>query len=180
MKRLLKWLAIGLGGLLTVLIIVVGGLVLSVNGRLNRTYAVEPVMIPIPNDAAAITEGQRLASIYCANCHGEDYGGTDFFKDPALGETNARNLTAGQGGIGQTYSDSGLAARPAAWDQTGWQAAGDYAVPGSVLPERRANRADDRISEDAAAGGPGDEHTPILTTGQSAGGGGRLWGYLSR
>lgn len=105
MNKILKLLGLGLGGLTAVLIIVVGGLVLSTNRRINRAYAVQPVTINIPTDEASLAEGQRLASIYCANCHGEDYGGTEFFKDPALGETNARNLTIGQGGIGAFYSD---------------------------------------------------------------------------
>jgi mono/diheme cytochrome c family protein len=75
------------------------------NARLNKTYQIQPEIVIIPTDVDSIKEGERLASFYCANCHGTNLGGTDFFNDPALAMVDAPNLTSGKGGIGSQYSD---------------------------------------------------------------------------
>ena len=105
MRRLLKWIGILLGGILGLLI--VAGALLAITGgnRLNKSYDIQPEPLTIPNEAAALERGQYIVSVSCAGCHGEDLSGGPFLDDPAMGTIPARNLTAGQGGAGATYSD---------------------------------------------------------------------------
>lgn len=106
MKNTLKRIGIALAGLVGLLAVAVLGLTLSANARLNRTYRIEPGPVVVPSSTAAITEGARLASFYCSDCHGADMAGADFFAQAALAVVDAPNLTPGQGGVGATYSDA--------------------------------------------------------------------------
>jgi mono/diheme cytochrome c family protein len=106
MKEVLKRIGILLGGLIGVIILAVFGLSFRANARLNKTYQIQPETVTIPADADAIAEGERLTSFYCTGCHGTDLGGKDFFSDPALAVVDAPNLTPGNGGIGDQYSDA--------------------------------------------------------------------------
>lgn len=105
MKKILKWVGIVLAGLVGIIIVAVVGLSVSANTRLNKTYNVEPAPVAIPDDESAIERGEYIFASTCAGCHGDDLSGTRFFDDPAIGYFPAPNLTAGQGGIGATYSD---------------------------------------------------------------------------
>jgi mono/diheme cytochrome c family protein len=106
MKKVFKWIGIVLGGLIGVIILAVLGLSFRANARLNKTYQIQPETVSIPADSYAIAEGERLASFYCTGCHGENLGGTDFFSEPALAVIDTPNLTSGNGGIGNQYSDA--------------------------------------------------------------------------
>lgn len=106
MPRLLQWTVIFSGGLLIIVLLAGAGVFFSTSGRLNKTYTVQPEPVSIPSDEASLAEGKRLASIYCASCHGEDMAGTDFFNDPALAVVDAPNLTSGSGGVGSAYRDT--------------------------------------------------------------------------
>jgi mono/diheme cytochrome c family protein len=106
MKKVFKRLSIIFGGLIGVIVLAVFGLSFRANARLNKTYLIQPETVTIPVDADSIAEGERLASFYCANCHGTNLDGTDFFSDPALAVVDAPNLTSGNGGIGTQYSDA--------------------------------------------------------------------------
>ena len=106
MKKVLKRIGIMFGGLIGVIILAILGLSFSANARLNRIYQVQAEAVTIPTDSASIEEGKRLASFYCAGCHGEDLSGTDFFNDPALAVVDAPNLTAGNGGVRSLYNDT--------------------------------------------------------------------------
>jgi mono/diheme cytochrome c family protein len=44
----------------------------------------------------------------CTDCHGEDLGGELMVDDPALGKIYATNLTRGEGGVGNDYTDEEL------------------------------------------------------------------------
>lgn len=105
MRSAFKWLGIVLGGLAVLVILALAGVLISVNGRLNKTYTIQPAVITIPTDSASIEEGMRLASIYCAGCHGEGLAGNDFFSSQGIGVVDAPNLTAGSGGVGSQYTD---------------------------------------------------------------------------
>lgn len=104
MKKALKWIGISIGSLIAIVVLAAVGLSLSANARMDKTYDVEPAVVDIPGDAAAIERGAYIYSASCAGCHGKNLAGTEFFNDPALGYIPAPNLTAGQGGIGGTYS----------------------------------------------------------------------------
>jgi mono/diheme cytochrome c family protein len=105
MRKFIKWTAIILVSLIGLVVLVGIGFSASTNARLNKVYSVQPETISVPTDPDSIKEGERLTSIYCASCHGADFGGTDFFNDPVLAVVDATNLTAGDGGIGAKYAD---------------------------------------------------------------------------
>jgi mono/diheme cytochrome c family protein len=106
LKKVFKWIGIVLGGLIGVIMLAVLGLSFRANARLNKTYQIQPEVVTIPTDGDAIAEGERLASFYCTGCHGANLGGTDFFNEPALAVVDVPNLTSGNGGIGNQYSDA--------------------------------------------------------------------------
>jgi mono/diheme cytochrome c family protein len=106
MKRVLKWIGIVLGGLIGLLALALAGLYISSELRMSRKYDVAVETVAIPNDEASLARGKHFVDIHCAMCHGEDLSGGQFFEDPALGYTDATNLTDGQGGIGAAYTDA--------------------------------------------------------------------------
>ncbi|MFQ5433332.1 MAG: cytochrome c4 [Anaerolineae bacterium] len=107
MKKALKWIGIGLGGIVAILVI--GVLVVNLVGtrRLNKKYVVVVAPITIPTNAAAVARGEHLATAVsgCNDCHQKDFSGQLFFDDPAIGQIYATNLTDGTGGIGAAYTD---------------------------------------------------------------------------
>ena len=104
MMKMLKWIGIGLAGVIVILLIAAGVLLLRSQSRFNQTYNVPVEEVAIPSDAASLVRGQHLTAMLCAGCHGENLAGTEFFNDPGLGRIHAVNLTRGAGGIGATYS----------------------------------------------------------------------------
>ena len=106
MRKIIKWTAIILAGIIGVLLIAAGALFISGSSRLNKTYDIEPEAVALSRDAQAVERGKYLVSFNCTGCHGPDLAGTLFFDDPAIGKIPASNLTAGQGGIGATYTDA--------------------------------------------------------------------------
>lgn len=105
LKTVLKWIGFALAGFAGLLILVVIGLTISANKRLNKIYEVTPATVKIPEETAAIERGAYIYGTSCAGCHGDDLAGTRFFDDPAIGYIPAPNLTSGQSGIGDSYSD---------------------------------------------------------------------------
>ena len=105
MKKVLKWIGIVLAALLGVLVAAFLFLYFSGQSTINRNYDVRVDPVVIPDDAAALERGRHLAEVTCSGCHGEDYAGTRFLDDPALGYIPSANLTAGAGGIAAGYSD---------------------------------------------------------------------------
>jgi mono/diheme cytochrome c family protein len=106
MNKILKWAGIGLGGVIVLLLLVIGGLIVSTDLRFSRTYDIEAEAISIPTDAASLATGKHWAEMHCQTCHGPDLGGGPFFEDPQLGYVDATNLTSGKGGIGATMTDA--------------------------------------------------------------------------
>jgi cytochrome c553 len=108
MRKVLKWIGIGLGGLVGLLAL--AGVVLYFLGssRLNKTFDIQVETIPIPTDEAAIARGRHLveAVTFCKACHGENLEGEVFDDEPMIATFYAPNLTSGQGGVGGSYSDA--------------------------------------------------------------------------
>jgi cytochrome c553 len=107
MRKSLRWLGIGLGVLVGIVVVVVAGLYLYTGTRLNRTYQIPPSGLVVPTDAAAIERGRHLTQVLfqCASCHAENLGGQVQFEDPLMGRLAPSNLTTGEGGVGRTYTD---------------------------------------------------------------------------
>ncbi|HXV98749.1 MAG TPA: cytochrome c, partial [Anaerolineae bacterium] len=102
-----KWLGIGLAGLVGLIIIAAVVVVVITNRRLNATYdiAVEP--IEIPSDEEALVRGKHVAVVRgCTDCHTSNLAGGTLIDEPAIGQINPSNLTAGAGGIGGSYADT--------------------------------------------------------------------------
>ncbi len=106
MKKAAKWIGIGIGSLLGLIIIAAGVLSLITSSRLNKVYAIEPEVVMIPADEAAVARGKGIVSVSCAGCHGDDLSGGTVFNEAALGWIESSNLTAGKGGVGGQYSDA--------------------------------------------------------------------------
>lgn len=107
MKRLLTWTAIGLGGLVTLLLLVTLVLYALSEARISKRYETVTGAPTVSTDAATVARGQHLADILgCTDCHGETLAGGPFLEEPMLARLYADNLTAGNGGIGARYSDA--------------------------------------------------------------------------
>jgi mono/diheme cytochrome c family protein len=107
MKRVLRWLGIGLGILAGLLIVALGAVYLITEMRFSRTLSGVGEPVVVPADPAVVAEGKRLVVARgCADCHGQQMAGDVFVDDPLLGRLSAPNLTAGQGGVGATYDDA--------------------------------------------------------------------------
>lgn len=110
MKRVLKWIGIIVGGLLGLIILLVVGVYAVSASRLNKTYEVTAdFTLNVPHDPESIVAGEKLFAIYCESCHGANLAGDLFSDDPAFGQIYSANLTAGENGIGRTYSDEEIA-----------------------------------------------------------------------
>jgi mono/diheme cytochrome c family protein len=96
MNRLLRWLGIGLGAVLGLIVVALGVIYVLSQHTLNKRYPLPRTAIVVPNDAASIAEGQRLATIAgCANsCHGPHGEGEVLLDEPILGRLVAPNLSA--------------------------------------------------------------------------------------
>jgi len=94
MKRLLKWVGLGLAGLVALLTIGAVGILLLSWSKLNKTYDVPLTEIAVPSDSAAAAVGRRLAAIRgCTGCHEADLGGQVLVDEPLLGRFSAADLT---------------------------------------------------------------------------------------
>jgi len=105
MRKTLKWIGIILGGLILLIALALGGMILSTNSRLSKTYEITPEPLSVAIADGDLAVGEHLAEIHCQSCHGDDLGGGAFFEDPALATVDTPNLTAGEGGIGSSYTD---------------------------------------------------------------------------
>lgn len=114
MKKLFKWTGIVLGGLIVLTFL--AGLILYPIGMKSLTKVYSNVTVEtvnIPTDADAISRGKHVSIIWaCTKCHGEDLSGKLLTNDPidgtipTFGAIPASNLTSGNGGIGQLYTDT--------------------------------------------------------------------------
>ncbi|MFQ5611234.1 MAG: c-type cytochrome [Anaerolineae bacterium] len=106
MRKALKWVGIGLAGLVVLAILAAVGLSIAGGQRLNKTHDIQAEAIPIPTDAAALARGEHLAlgPALCTECHGQDLSGDLLFEEPGIATVYAANIT----GLGETHSDADL------------------------------------------------------------------------
>jgi cytochrome c553 len=105
MRRLLRWLAIALGGLVALLLVALG-IVYVLSARiLNKTYVIPRVELAVPSGPAAVAEGKRLATIRgCDGCHGPNLEGELMLDELLLARIAAPNLSR----VVPSYSDAEL------------------------------------------------------------------------
>lgn len=107
----MKWLR-RLGAVLGVLLLLIIGaavvLYLVASNAVNQTYDVEAAPVAVPTGSDTLARGEHLARAVslCAECHGDDLGGKDFFEDGGaiFGSGWAPNITSGEGGLPADYT----------------------------------------------------------------------------
>ena len=107
MKKVLKWVGIFLGGVIALFLIALGIIYYLSNQDLNARHDIEPVALEIPEpDSAMLALGEHLAGVRaCTGCHGANLGGEVMIDNFAMGTIASSNLTSGEGGIADTYTD---------------------------------------------------------------------------
>lgn len=106
MRKFMKWIGIGLLGLVALVVLIGVTLYATTSQRLNRVYSLPAETISIPTDPESISQGKRLVIARCAGCHGANAAGTVIFQDAALGTISAANLTGGRGIGGNALTDA--------------------------------------------------------------------------
>lgn len=109
MKRVLRWVGIGLGAVVGLLAAAVGVIYGVSEFRLSKKYEVPAVAMSIRSDPELVARGEHVATVRgCVDCHTASLGGQTFIDVLPIGRVFASNLTAGKGGIGARYSDADL------------------------------------------------------------------------
>lgn len=140
-RKIFKWIAIGLG--LVVGLVVIAGIVVFFisNGRMNKRYDIATANLSIPSDETSIEEGARLVAIRgCVDCHGDNFGGEMILDDPAFGTFYASNITSGSGSATASYI-------PADWDRVIRHGVGRDGMPVLVMPSTDYFRISDEDLE---------------------------------
>ena len=109
MNKVFKIVVIGVASVAAVLVVAAGAVYAISETRLNQTFDVPAMPVEVPGGPAAIAEGKRIATYRaCSDCHAEDFGGKVFIDGP-IGFAMGANLTKGQGGVGNIYTDADFA-----------------------------------------------------------------------
>lgn len=103
MRKALKWIGIGIGGLIGVALIAAAALALIGRSRLNGRFEVAHTLPAEAVSNASVEVGARIAQTRgCSECHDQGFRGKVFVDIPP-GRIVTPNLTKGQGGIGSNY-----------------------------------------------------------------------------
>ncbi len=103
----MKWIGIGLGGLVGLAIVAGVALYLIGSQKLNQKYEVPVESVTVPGGAQAVQRGEHLATILiCTRCHNPDLSGQVYFDVPGMLSVPTPNLTRGKGGVGAAYTDA--------------------------------------------------------------------------
>jgi mono/diheme cytochrome c family protein len=138
MRKVLKWIAIVIGGFLALNVIALAATYIIVGEKLNKTYDISPDELDIPNQADVKRREWPLLLIdLCADCHGTFLRGQVMEDDPLFGTLVAPNLTSGKGGIGGDYSD-------ADWIRALRHGVDDEGKPLFLMPSQSINKLSDK------------------------------------
>ena len=107
MNRILKWVAVAVGAVVSILVIAIAILAGIGGTKVNRTLDVSVATVAIPTDAASIERGKHFIESVglCQECHGEKLEGQVVEEDPLFGRFAPPNLTSGKGGVAGDLSD---------------------------------------------------------------------------
>jgi mono/diheme cytochrome c family protein len=106
MRKIIKWIGIGLLGLVALVLLAGVVLFVTTSRRLEKIYSLPAEAVSIPANTESISKGQRLVTARCGGCHGPNAAGTVIFQDAMLGTISAVNLTAGRGIGGDLLTDA--------------------------------------------------------------------------
>lgn len=99
MKKMLAVLV----GVFSILFAVFAGLLWRGRSLFAAPFEIPVTTFTLPDSEEALARGAHLVATHCAECHGEDLGGSAFVDDGAFARLPAPNLTSGQGGVGGAY-----------------------------------------------------------------------------
>jgi len=116
LKKRRKWIVKKVFRMIGIVLTSIGGLILVAGvvlyfmgtARLNKKYDIQVENVPIPTDEQSIARGRHLAEavVVCVVCHGDQLQGSVLEDMPMIVTITAPNLTSGQGGIGDSLSDT--------------------------------------------------------------------------
>jgi mono/diheme cytochrome c family protein len=106
MKKIAKRIGIGLAVLVAIVGIGVGVIFAMTSQDFDKTYDVDVPEVSVPSDQAKVAWGKHvLETRGCQDCHGAKMQGNVIMDNPAMGTIAGSNLTSGEGGVAQDYSD---------------------------------------------------------------------------
>jgi len=105
-RRIVKWLGLGLAALVLLAGALFAGAVWLGERKRERTFEVRVVPVPFTNDAASLLQGKYLfESRGCGQCHGADGAGTVLIDDPSGFFVRTPNITVGEGSATAGYDE---------------------------------------------------------------------------
>lgn len=94
MKRVLKWLGLGLAGVVGLAVLAVALLYAGTEIMIRRSHDKAPVTLTAARDAGAVARGARVATVYgCNDCHGASLEGRLFFDQMPVARIAGPNLS---------------------------------------------------------------------------------------
>lgn len=105
-RKVLKWIGVGLGLIVGVLVAGLAFVYLWTEARVTRVYTTPSETVLIPAHPSSTQRDWPLVIMsLCEECHGPNLAGMVLLDDDT-GRLVSTNLTAGRGGIGATYTDA--------------------------------------------------------------------------
>lgn len=132
--RIFRWVGIGIGAIVGLMLIALAAAYIASNVRLNKTYQIADEQIDIPTDAASLARGKYLVTTIgqCVDCHGDNLAGREFLNAPGIVRAVSANLTSGKGGVGATFST-------ADWVRALRHGVGSNGQPLLIMPSQNFN-----------------------------------------
>lgn len=94
MRRVLRWIGLGLGGLAVVVAFALLGAFVASEAMIRWPQAKAPVRLAAARDMDAVARGRRIATLYgCHDCHGKDLTGRLFFDEMPIARVAGPNLS---------------------------------------------------------------------------------------
>lgn len=107
MRKVLKWIGILIASLIGLALLALVSIYYVTETKLNQIYDIQVEEVAIPSDRASIERGRHLVTAigFCTECHVANFAGQVWDDGPLVGKLVVKNLTAGKGGIGSSYTD---------------------------------------------------------------------------
>jgi mono/diheme cytochrome c family protein len=93
MRKVLKWIGIGIGVLVGLVIVAAITLYIVGGSRLNKTRQLQTPAVAIPSDDQVVARGKHMVNVNCTSCHGDDLAGDVLLDDPMIGTIYTANIT---------------------------------------------------------------------------------------
>ena len=93
MRKVLKWIGIGIGVLVGLVIVAAITLYFVGGSRLNKTRQLQTPAVAIPSDDQVVARGKHMVNVNCTSCHGDDLAGDVLLDDPMIGTIYTANIT---------------------------------------------------------------------------------------